>query len=344
MRLEKLGEFGLIERIRKTTPKGHGVRIGIGDDAAWLDCRSPTFLLTADLLIEGIHFKLEWSTFYSLGYKTLAVNLSDIAAMGGTPAYLTLSLGIPSDFTTKDIDEFYRGVRFLADLSGVSLVGGDTSAAKCFFISASLIGHCPYAPVLRSGAKPGDDLYVTGTLGDSALGLERMKKKKRQDRRGAAAYLIRRHQFPNARLRAGRLLACERLARAMIDVSDGLLQDLSHLCKASAVGAEIWENVLPLSPAYKMLAGKKRSTYALAGGEDYELLFSVRPRDKSRLEKIKRRLGVPITRIGKCLRAGEGVKVVDGRGGAVSLSLRGYDHFKANTDPQVIPDRAKIAR
>jgi thiamine-monophosphate kinase len=329
MRLEKLGEFGLIERIRKATPKGHGVRAGIGDDAAWLDCRSPTFLLTADLLIEGIHFKLEWSTFYSLGHKTLAVNLSDIAAMGGTPAYLTLSLGIPSDFTTKDIDEYYRGVRFLADLSGVSLVGGDTSAAKHFFISAALIGHCPYAPVLRSGAKPGDDLYVTGTLGDSALGLELIKKKKRHGKRSAATYLIRRHHFPGARLKAGALLARERLARAMIDVSDGLLQDLSHLCKASAVGAEVWEDALPLSPAYKTLAGTKRSFYALAGGEDYELLFSVRPRDKNRLEKIKRRLGVPITRIGKCLRADEGVKVVDGRGGAVSLSLRGYDHFKS---------------
>ena len=328
MRLEKLGEFGLIERIRKATPKGHGVRVGIGDDAAWLDCRSRTFLLTADLLIEGIHFKLEWSTFYSLGYKTLAVNLSDIAAMGGTPAYLTLSLGIPSDFTTKDTDEFYRGIRFLAARSGVSLAGGDTSAADRFFISASLIGHCPYAPVLRSGAKPGDDLYVTGTLGDSALGLELIKKKNRHKRRGAAAYLIRRHQFPSARLRAGALLARERLARAMMDVSVALLQDLSHLCKASTVGAEVWENALPLSSAYKRLAGKKRAVHGLSGREDYELLFCVRPRDKDRLKKIKRRLGVPITRIGKCLPAGERVKVVDGRGGAVSLSLRGYDHFK----------------
>ena len=123
-------------------------------------------------------------------------------------------------------------------------------------------------------------------------------------------------------------MARERLARAMIDVSDGLLQDLSHLCKASMVGAEVWENALPLSSAYKQLAGKKRAVHGLAGGEDYELLFCVRPRDKGRLEKIKRRLGVPITRIGKCLPAGEGVKVVDGRGRAVSLSLRGYDHFK----------------
>ncbi|MGH7768737.1 MAG: thiamine-phosphate kinase [Candidatus Binatia bacterium] len=328
MRLDKLGEFGLIEKIRKATPNGRGVRAGIGDDAAWLDCRGRTFLLTTDLLVEDVDFKLEWSTFYSLGYKTLAVNLSDIAAMGGSPAYLTLSLGIPSEFTTEYMDEFYRGVRFLARRSGVSLVGGDISAARRFFISASLIGRCPVAPVLRSGAKPGDDLYVTGTLGDSALGLDLLKKKQRRDRRGAAEYLIRRHQFPSARLKAGALLARRRLARAMIDVSDGLLQDLAHLCKASAVGAEIGENALPLSSAYKALAGRKRAVLALAGGEDYELLFSARARDRGRLEKIQSRLGVPIARIGRCLPAGKGIRVIDGQGKPSFFPLKGYDHFK----------------
>lgn len=328
MRLDKLGEFGLIQRIRSATPKGRGVRVGIGDDAAWLDCRSPTFLLTTDLLVEDIDFKLEWSTFYSLGYKALAVNLSDIAAMGGSPAYFTLSLGIPSDFTTKAVDEFYRGVRSLARLSGVSLVGGDTSAAGRFFISVSLIGHCPWRPVLRSGARPGDDLYVTGTLGDSALGLKLLKNKKWRAGRGAAAYLIRRHQFPSARLKAGALLARRRLARAMIDVSDGLLQDLTHLCTASAVGAEIRENALPLSPAYRALAGRKRAVHALAGGEDYELLFCVRPRDQDRLAKIQGRLGVPITRIGKCLPQNNGINLIDGHGRPASFSFKGYDHFK----------------
>lgn len=327
MKLDKLGEFGLIERIRKALPRARGVRAGIGDDAAWLDCRGRTFLLTTDLLVEDIDFKLAWSTFYSLGYKTLAVNLSDIAAMGGSPAYLTLSLGIPRGFTAEDIDEFYRGVRFLARRSGVSLVGGDISAARRFFISAALIGHCSGAPVRRNGARSGDDLYVTGTLGDSALGLDLLKKKPR-DRRGAAAYLIRRHQFPSARVKAGAVLARRRLARAMIDVSDGLLQDLTHLCRASKVGAEIRENALPLSSAFKTLAGRKRAVQALAGGEDYELLFSVRARDRARLEKIKGRLGVPITRIGKCLPAGSGIKLLESSGRPASFSLRGYDHFK----------------
>ena len=305
------------------------MRVGIGDDAAWLECRSRTFLLTADLLIEGVHFDLQWSSFYSLGYKALAVNLSDLAAMGGSAAYLTLSLGIPVDFKAEDVEEFYRGVRSLAAKSGVSLVGGDTSAAERLLISASLIGHCPYAPVMRSGAKVGDDLYVTGTLGDSALGLELLKKRRKRNDEDAAAYLISRHQFPSARLKAGALLAREKLARAMIDVSDGLLQDLTHLCKASATGAVVWEKALPLSPAYRSLAGQKRDLYALTGGEDYELLFCVRRRDRSRLEKVKRRLGVPVTRIGECLPASEGIKVIDGRGKPGFFSVKGYDHFQS---------------
>ncbi len=330
MKLSRVGEFGLIERIRKAAHKGRGVRVGIGDDAAWLDCPSRTLLVTTDLLIEGVHFDLRWISFHALGYKTLAVNLSDIAAMGGTPAYLTLSLGIPIDFKSEDIEEFYRGIESLASPSGVSLVGGDTSAAKRFFISATLIGHCADRPVLRSGAREEDDLYVTGTLGDSALGLDLLKKSQGRAniRNAAVAYLVRRHRFPSARLKAGALLARAGLAKAMIDVSDGLAQDLSHICRASRVGAEVWEDALPLSPAYRALAGPKRSAYALAGGEDYELLFSVRPRDRNRLEKIKRRLGVPIARIGKCLPAKKGLRVIDRRGKSISAPLAGYDHFK----------------
>ena len=327
MLLKEVGEFGLIERIRRATPKGRGVRIGIGDDAAWVECRNRSILVTSDLLIEGIHFNLKWTSLYGLGYKTLAVNLSDVAAMGGTPAYLVLSLGIPVDFKTEDVEEFYRGIRSLASRSGVALVGGDTSASRRFFISACLFGHCPHKPIMRAGGKVGDDLYVTGTLGDSALGLKFLKKK------GARAtkeqvYLISRHRFPSARLKAGITLAREKLARAMIDVSDGLLQDLGHLCKASGIGAVVREDALPLSRAYRMHAGKKGPLYALTGGEDYELLFCMRPRDRSRLERFKKRLGVPIARIGKCVSRSEGIKIINRKDERLSIPVTGYDHFK----------------
>jgi thiamine-monophosphate kinase len=323
MKIGKVGEFGLIEKIRQAAPYGRGVRVGIGDDAAWLDSRGTTLLVTADLLIEKIHFDLRWTSFYALGYKTLAVNLSDIAAMGGTPAYLTLSLGVPRSFRSEDVEEFYRGVRALAARSGVSIVGGDTSRAERFFISAALIGRAPHRPILRNGARCGDDLYVTGTLGDSALGLKLLKKRSRQS---GAGYLIRRHNFPTARLAAGALLARSGLAKAMIDLSDGLLQDLGHICKESGVGAEICEEALPLSNAYrKFTAGDP--TIALGGGEDYELLFSARPRAREKVERLKARLGIRVTRIGRCVRAGDGIKVLDRRGRPRPLARRGYDHF-----------------
>ena len=328
MQLKELGEFGLIERIRQATPRGRGVRIGIGDDAAWLDCRNRTFLITSDLLIEGIHFNLKWTSFYALGYKTLAVNLSDLAAMGASPAYLILSLGIPVDFRVEDVEHFYRGIRVLASRSGVALVGGDTSASTRFFINACVVGHSAQRPVTRGGAKAGDDLYVTGTLGDSALGMKLLKERGARAGNRNHAYLISRHRFPSPRLTAGAALARAGIARAMIDVSDGLLQDLTHVCKASRVGAVIWEEALPLSRAYRTAAGKKGLLYALTGGEDYELLFSLRRRDRSRLETIGRRLTVPVARIGTCVPAREGITVINRRGGPRTLSTAGYDHFR----------------
>ncbi len=329
MKLSKIGEFGLIDAIRRATPKTRGVLLGIGDDAAWVKCRDHSTLITSDLLIEGVHFDLNWTSFYSLGCKTLTVNLSDLAAMGGEPAYLTLSLGIPVDFTTDCIEEFYRGIRALASKTGVALVGGDTSSAKRFFISATLIGHAPSGAVKRSGAQVGDDLYVTGTLGDSSLGLALLRKKKKgQNKAAGIAYLISRHNVPTARLKAGAILAREKLARAMIDISDGLLQDLGHLCKASGIGAAIWREALPLSRPYRDYAEPKGALYALTGGEDYELLFSLRRKDRTRLEKIQGDLGVPVTRIGTCVPSREGIKVIDQEGKPLPIPITGYDHFK----------------
>jgi thiamine-monophosphate kinase len=328
MKISRLGEFGLIERVRRQTIRGRGVNLGIGDDAAWVQTMSGSCLLTADLLIEDVHFDLKWTSLYALGHKTLAVNMSDIAAMGGTPAYLLLSLGIPSTFESEDVEEYYRGIRSLASKSGVALVGGDTSVAKSFFISACLIGHAPYRPITRGGAQVGDDIYVTGTLGDSALALKLLRGKSLQRRQPAARFLLSRHHFPTARLQVGAKLARGRLARAMIDVSDGLLQDLGHICKASRIGAIIAEEKLPLSAAYRSLAGDEGTDYALAGGEDYELLFCARRRDRSHIEKLREGIDVPITRIGTCVRSRNGIAVLDRRGRPLSFRASGHDHFK----------------
>jgi thiamine-monophosphate kinase len=329
MKLSRLGEFGLIEQLRRTTRVHRGVRLGIGDDAAWVQTKSGSCLLTADLLIEGIHFDLRWTSLYALGYKTLAVNLSDIAAMGGVPAYLVLSLGIPATFDSEDVHEFYRGIRSLAVKNQVALVGGDTSVSKSLLISACLVGHAPYRPITRSGAQVGDDIYVTGTLGDSALALKLLKQKARKPgRQRAAKFLLSRHRFPNARVGVGTTLAKEKLASAMIDISDGLLQDLGHICKASRIGAIVAEDRLPLSSAYRSLAGPDGTRHALAGGEDYELLFCSRRRDRSRITKVQEYIDVPITRIGTCVRSRDGMTVLDRTGQRIDFRITGHDHFK----------------
>jgi thiamine-monophosphate kinase len=326
MKLSHLGEFGLIERVRRAAPTNRDVRLGIGDDAAWVRTKSESFLVTTDLLLEGIHFDLSWISLSDLGYKTLAVNLSDIAAMGGIPAYLTLSLGIPSHFASKDLDSFYRGIKSLALAHNVAVIGGDTSLADKFVISACLIGHAPHRPITRSGAKVTNDIYVTGTLGDSALGLQLLRRN--LAKRKGAAFLLARHHKPTPRLGVGALLARKQLATAMIDVSDGLLQDLGHICKASLIGARIWAETLPLSKTYRAFAGKNETRYALVGGEDYELLFSARQRDRQLIRELQRHVKVPLTRIGSCVSADQGIVCLDPSGKPMSLPMTGHDHFK----------------
>jgi len=328
MKLSRLGEFGLIERICRSAPTRRGVRVGIGDDAAWVSHGSGSSLITADLLIEGIHFDLNWTSLFALGHKSLAVNLSDIAAMGGTPAYAVLSLGIPRHFDSQQIDEFYRGFNGLAKKSAVALIGGDTNIAKSLIISVCVIGHAPRRPVRRGGAKVGDDVYVTGTLGDAALGLKLLRQKRSRQKRKLIAPLLARHHQPTARLAAGTLLARRHLATAMIDISDGLLQDLGHICKASNTGAAIWHEQLPLSPAYRKFAAKDGSVWALCGGEDYELLFCARPRDRAQIEKLQAVAGVKLTRIGSCVPADRRITVLDRGGNALPRPIKGHDHFK----------------
>ncbi len=309
-------------------PSGRGVRIGIGDDAAWVDHAAGSSLVTADLLIENIHFNLKWISLHELGYKSLAVNLSDIAAMGGTPAYAVLSIGIPANFDSNKIDELYRGVRLLARKNQVSIVGGDTNIAPLLIVSVCVIGHPPRRPIRRGGARIGDDIYVTGTLGDAALGLKLLRDGRRPIKARIFSKLIARHHRPTPRIRAGAWLAKAGLATAMIDVSDGLMQDLGHVCRASATGALVFNDALPLSPAYRAVTGKGETIHALSGGEDYELLFCARRKNRAHIEKLSSRLRLRITRIGICVAANQGIQVVDSLGKAISIRAGGHDHFK----------------
>lgn len=328
MELSRLGEFGLIERIRRKLPAGRGVRIGIGDDAAWVTNQRDSSLVTADLLIEGIHFDLRWTSLFDLGHKALAVNLSDIAAMGGLPAYVILSLGLPANLDSAQIDAFYRGLQALARRTGVAVVGGDTNAALMVIVSVCVIGHAPYTPVRRKGARVGDDIYVSGTVGDAALGLKLLQSGRQgKFKKRAVAKLLARHHRPEPRLALGLLLAKTRLATAMIDVSDGLLQDLEHICAASGVGATISEEKVPLSAAYRAVVNTGETGAALTGGEDYELLFCGRREHRTRIETLSERAGVSVKRIGVCTERTKGIFVIDKSEQIIPFRIRGHDHF-----------------
>ena len=330
MKISDLGEFGLIDRIGKTTPRNaKRAPIGIGDDAAALLLSpSSTLLATTDMLIEGVHFDLTTTDLYSLGWKAAAVNLSDIAAMGGVPRFCLTALGIPPFLTVEDIGEFYRGVNACLKKFGAVLVGGDTcSSRKGFVINVTVLGEALRKVIVaRSGARPGDLIYVTGTLGDSGAGLELVRNAECgvRSKTPAVRKLIGKHLRPVPRVAEGRKLAAAGIASAMIDVSDGLSSDLGHVCEQSGVGAEVFADRIPLSKELRAAKGLKLPPmkYALSGGEDYELLFTVPP------DKIKKlsALRIAATEIGTITRV-RSMRMINERGQGRPLMVSGYDHF-----------------
>jgi len=329
MDLRDLGEFGLIKRIRKWTASPNPALVqGIGDDVAIMEIGNKALLATTDILIEGIHFDRSWIDPYRLGRKSLMVNLSDIAAMGGTPKYFLVSLGLPKHLSLSYISRFYRGIQEGAKRYRVDLVGGDTSLAEKMTISICLLGEGRTKDLIfRRGARVGDDLFVSGTLGDSALGLRILQGKKL---RATSHRLVEKHLSPCPRVELGKALADHRCATAMIDVSDGLLGDTHHLLEESGVGAMVWEERIPLSRSYRAiipLDSVDPYQTALSGGEDYELLFTASPRKRETISTLSRALRIPITRIGKILPRNEKLRIVR-KNGRVDLPSRlGFDHF-----------------
>jgi len=327
MKLAELGEFGFIERLRRLVAEHESLRQGIGDDCAvFVPPPGQLLLTTTDMLIEQIHFRRDWADFRRLGRKSVAVNVSDIAAMGGTPRTLYLGLAIPADITVEDLDLFAAGFLESAASYGAVLAGGDTCRSPGpLIVSVTAEGTVAEAELIRrKGARTGDTLYVSGTLGDSALALRLLQSGKEPD-----PFLARRHHDPEARTGLGRALAAAGAATAMIDLSDGLLGDVQHILDASGVGARVNIDDLPLSPSFH---GALRQDPALleltwGGGEDYELLLTVPPERESLLPAIARTHGVPLTRIGTITPPDDGLTLRDSRGLLRATSLRGFNHF-----------------
>jgi thiamine-monophosphate kinase len=336
MRISDLGEFGLIRKIKQQSRRrSPSTLIGIGDDAAALSIPSSKKLLTTtDMLLEGVHFDLSCTDFYSLGWKSAAVNLSDIAAMGGVPRFCLTALGIPSTISVEQIKEFYKGFNALCRKYNVDLVGGDTCRSQHgLVISVTALGEVEKKRMLtRAGARPGDLIFVTGTLGDSAAGLEliRMRnaecgmRNKNSELRTPNSALLLKHLRPVPRTELGRIIALSGCATAMIDISDGLSSDLGHICEESRVGAEISADQIPFSKDIRKAADRLKTIplhYALSGGEDYELLFTVSS------AKIKKFLSLKIasTQIGAII-AGNTMFLRD-RGRRAVLKAEGFNHF-----------------
>lgn len=336
MHVSKLGEFGLIARIAKMVGEpGDDVVVGIGDDVAVLRTGGDKYLLaTCDIQVEGIHFIRDKISPYQLGRKAVAINLSDIASMGGVPKQLLISLVLPEDTPVSYVDAMYEGMKEETGRYGVDIVGGNIARSPSgLIVDIFLLGEVePEYLLLRSGAKVGDGVLVTGYVGDSAAGLTLLLAPAANCDKAYAKRVLEAHLTPTPRLKEGRVIAKSGMATAMIDVSDGALGDLGHICERSGVGARVWVERLPISDAARttaMAVEKDPLKWALGGGEDYELLFTTPPERAEELAALVcEETGTPVSVIGEIVPAEEGIKVVRESGESLSLEREGWDHFR----------------
>ena len=313
-----MSEFDLIRRhFTRATP---GALLGVGDDAALLQVSAGmTLAVSTDMLVCGTHFFPDADPFL-LGHKALAVNLSDMAAMGAAPRWATLALALP-DADDAWLERFSAGFFALAHQYGVDLVGGDTTRGP-LNLCVTILGEAPSQQALRrDGARPGDEIWLSGCVGDAALALAHLQGHIALSETQFAACAPRLHQ-PQPRVALG--LALRGLANSAIDVSDGLLADLGHILDASQVGAEIEIEALPVS---RLLLEQEQQRLALSGGDDYELCFTVPAVRRAEVERISAQLALPLTRIGKIV-AGQGCIVHDAAGNPLDIEVGGYDHFR----------------
>lgn len=322
-----IGEFGLISRIASGVSTHESVVTGIGDDAAVTSLAPGMQLLTStDMLLEDVHFRRRWHDPSLLGRKSLAVSVSDIAAMGAIPRWALLSLAIPSDLQLAFIDDFMSGFLALASESRVSLIGGDTCSSRSgVIISVTIMGEqYPDQIVRRSGAMPDDDIWVTGTLGDAALVLKSLESGEKVSRE-----LLHRLLDPEPRVAAALALVEAGVPTAMIDISDGVLADYAHIAEQSGVGGRIFIAELPLSAGFRSHTGHLPVIpyqLALSGGEDYELCFTANRSKREKIVGCMKKCGIAVTRIG-IVTSYPVVTAVSHDGSLYRSQTGGFNHF-----------------
>jgi thiamine-monophosphate kinase len=336
--LSAVGEFGLIDRMRDVLGESGDADLlqGIGDDAAvYRVGAGRVHVVTTDALMEGVHFDRTFSPMRHLGAKSIGVNVSDVAAMNAIPRWATIAIGLPHDVSVEMVEDFYRGMRSACEAYSVVLVGGDTTASQRMVVSVTVIGEATEEQIVyRRGVRPGDRFCVTGDLGGAYAGLRILLDQREMLQRIGEdykpelqefSYVIRRQLTPTARLSTVKTWHAAGIRpHALIDISDGLASEVQHLCRQSGCGALLDARALPIHPETRRAAaffGQDPDTYALFGGEDYELLFTLPEEVLAELDPDS------YTAIGTATEASEGIRIQTPEGAIVPLENRGYRHF-----------------
>lgn len=331
MKVSELGEFGLIDLLAKMIAEAgcHELTperpvIGIGDDATAWKCDRPIQLATVDTMVQDVHFTLEMTTWRELGWKSLAINLSDIAAMGGVPEYALLALALPETTDVENVTEMYHGIIDLALEANTAIVGGNISRSPLISITITVLGGSLGNEMLRRDtAQPSDCIAITGYPGSAAAGLETLTKNTELSKEDSL-YLRKAFLWPVPRIKEGQILI-KRGIRTAIDTSDGLLADLRHICEASRVGARVEAEKIPIHPAIKRNFPSRAREMALSGGEDYALLFTGQA---AIIAKLRTEMEIPVTVIGEITSGEPGrIEVVDAAGNPLEIGRPGWRHF-----------------
>ena len=310
---------------KKFKPKSGDLFLGIGDDCAAIRTGgNKLLLLSTDSLVEDVHFSRSYFKPREIAKKSVAVAISDIASMGGNPKFILLTIGFPKCSKQELMDELLEGIKASCTLYGVELIGGNITGSEKLFLDVTVIGEITEDKIVeRSGSKPGDSVFVTGTLGDSALGLKLIRAEEKGED------IINSHKIPEARVEMGKKLSEKKLASSMIDISDGLLIDIGRITTEQNLGARIYTESIPLSDSYlRLIPDYEEDLFklALTGGEDYELLFTSPPEFRDKLKVIEKSMKVRITEIG-VVTDGKKIELLDNTGKILNYENRGFVHL-----------------